>query len=167
MVLVGLAAKNAILIVEFAKQAEEEGKSRFEAAELAAHTRLRPIVMTSLAFILGVVPLMIAAGRGRGNAAIAGDGGLRRYARRDALWACFLRRSFTSGAASGDREAGAERGDCPAYRSGGAGTRLPLQFRKRGRSQGSAARGLRCSSDPVIWPTTSAFRRTTTIRLGS
>jgi hydrophobic/amphiphilic exporter-1 (mainly G- bacteria), HAE1 family len=64
VVLVGLAAKNAILIVEFAKQAEEEGKSRFEAAELAAHTRLRPIVMTSLAFILGVVPLMIAAGAG-------------------------------------------------------------------------------------------------------
>ena len=64
VVLVGLAAKNAILIVEFAKQAEEGGKSRFEAAELAAHTRLRPIVMTSLAFILGVVPLMVAAGAG-------------------------------------------------------------------------------------------------------
>ena len=64
VVLVGLAAKNAILIVEFAKQAEEEGKSRFEAAELAAHTRLRPIIMTSLAFILGVVPLMVAAGAG-------------------------------------------------------------------------------------------------------
>jgi hydrophobe/amphiphile efflux-1 (HAE1) family protein len=64
VVLVGLAAKNAILIVEFAKQAEEEGKSRFEAAVDAARTRLRPILMTSLAFILGVVPLVLATGAG-------------------------------------------------------------------------------------------------------
>ena len=64
VVLVGLAAKNAILIVEFAKQAEDEGKSRTEAAIEAARTRLRPILMTSLAFILGVVPLVIAAGAG-------------------------------------------------------------------------------------------------------
>ena len=64
VVLVGLAAKNAILIVEFAKQAEEEGKSRIDAAVEAARTRLRPILMTSLAFILGVVPLVIAAGAG-------------------------------------------------------------------------------------------------------
>ena len=64
VVLVGLAAKNAILIVEFAKQAEEAGADRFEAAEKAAHTRLRPILMTSFAFILGVVPLVIASGPG-------------------------------------------------------------------------------------------------------
>ncbi len=64
VVLVGLAAKNAILIVEFAKQGEDEGKSRFEAAVEAARTRLRPILMTSLAFILGVVPLVIATGAG-------------------------------------------------------------------------------------------------------
>ena len=64
VVLVGLAAKNAILIVEFAKQAEEEGKSRYEAAIEAARTRLRPILMTSLAFILGVVPLVLATGAG-------------------------------------------------------------------------------------------------------
>ncbi len=64
VVLVGLAAKNAILIVEFAKQAEESGMSRFEAAVSAARTRLRPILMTSLAFILGVVPLVLATGAG-------------------------------------------------------------------------------------------------------
>ena len=64
VVLVGLAAKNAILIVEFAKQAEDEGMSRLDAAVAAARTRLRPILMTSLAFILGVVPLVIAAGAG-------------------------------------------------------------------------------------------------------
>ncbi|MEO1459333.1 MAG: efflux RND transporter permease subunit, partial [Pseudomonadota bacterium] len=64
VVLVALASKNAILIVEFAKQAEEEGLSRWQAAVRAAETRLRPIVMTSLAFILGVVPLMVATGAG-------------------------------------------------------------------------------------------------------
>ncbi|MCX7325088.1 MAG: multidrug efflux RND transporter permease subunit [Hyphomicrobiales bacterium] len=64
VVLVGLAAKNAILIVEFAKQAEDEGKDRVSAAIEAAKTRLRPILMTSLAFILGVVPLVIATGAG-------------------------------------------------------------------------------------------------------
>jgi len=65
VVLIALAAKNAILIVEFAKQAEEEeGMNRFDAAVSAARTRLRPILMTSFAFILGVVPLMLATGPG-------------------------------------------------------------------------------------------------------
>ncbi|QXQ08008.1 efflux RND transporter permease subunit [Sphingosinicellaceae bacterium] len=64
VVLVGLAAKNAILIVEFAKQAEERGEDRWQAAESAARTRLRPILMTSFAFILGVVPLVVASGPG-------------------------------------------------------------------------------------------------------
>jgi hydrophobe/amphiphile efflux-1 (HAE1) family protein len=64
VVLIGLAAKNAILIVEFAKQAEEEGLSPVSAVVRAAQTRLRPILMTSFAFILGVVPLVIASGPG-------------------------------------------------------------------------------------------------------
>jgi HAE1 family hydrophobic/amphiphilic exporter-1 len=64
VVLIGLAAKNAILIVEFARQAEERGASRWDAAVEAARTRLRPILMTSFAFILGVVPLAIATGAG-------------------------------------------------------------------------------------------------------
>ncbi len=64
VVLVGLAAKNAILIVEFARQAEERGESRQDAAISAARTRLRPILMTSFAFILGVVPLVTATGAG-------------------------------------------------------------------------------------------------------
>jgi HAE1 family hydrophobic/amphiphilic exporter-1 len=64
VVLIGLAAKNAILIVEFARQAEEQGADRWEAAVQAAQMRLRPILMTSFAFILGVVPLAIATGAG-------------------------------------------------------------------------------------------------------
>jgi HAE1 family hydrophobic/amphiphilic exporter-1 len=64
VVLVGLAAKNAILIVEFARQAEMQGETPARAAMQAAKSRLRPILMTSFAFILGVVPLMVAKGAG-------------------------------------------------------------------------------------------------------
>jgi len=64
VVLVGLASKNAILIVEFAKQQRESGTPRFAATTEACRLRLRPILMTSFAFILGVVPLVIAAGAG-------------------------------------------------------------------------------------------------------
>jgi len=64
VVLIGLAAKNAILIVEFAKQAEEDGMNRLDAAVEAARVRLRTILMTAFAFILGVVPLVIATGAG-------------------------------------------------------------------------------------------------------
>jgi HAE1 family hydrophobic/amphiphilic exporter-1 len=64
IVLIGLAAKNAILIVEFARQAQDEGKSAVEAAIEASHLRLRPILMTAFAFIFGVVPLMLATGPG-------------------------------------------------------------------------------------------------------
>jgi multidrug efflux pump len=64
VVLVGLACKNAILVVEFAQQLHREGKSRIDAALEASRLRLRPILMTSFAFIIGVVPLIIATGAG-------------------------------------------------------------------------------------------------------
>ncbi|MFB0613973.1 efflux RND transporter permease subunit [Aurantiacibacter poecillastricola] len=64
VVLIALAAKNAILIVEFAKQGEDAGMRRIEAAVAAAKSRLRPILMTSFAFIFGVLPLAIASGPG-------------------------------------------------------------------------------------------------------
>lgn len=64
VMLIGLSAKNSILIVEFAEQIRQRGKSIFEAAIEAAELRLRPILMTSFAFILGVVPLYIATGAG-------------------------------------------------------------------------------------------------------
>ncbi|MFO0390127.1 MAG: efflux RND transporter permease subunit [Alphaproteobacteria bacterium] len=64
MVLVGLACKNAILIVEFARELELEGATPFDAAVEAARLRLRPILMTSFAFIMGVLPLVLASGAG-------------------------------------------------------------------------------------------------------
>ncbi|HEX2649252.1 MAG TPA: multidrug efflux RND transporter permease subunit [Burkholderiales bacterium] len=74
VVLIGLAAKNAILIVEFASQKQEEGLSVREAALEAARLRFRPIVMTSLAFVLGVLPLVLAGGAGAGARQSMGTG---------------------------------------------------------------------------------------------
>ena len=65
VMLIGLAAKNAILIVEFAKHLRENGSAFVEAAMEAGRLRLRPILMTAFAFILGVVPLMLAAAPAR------------------------------------------------------------------------------------------------------
>jgi HAE1 family hydrophobic/amphiphilic exporter-1 len=64
VMLIGLSAKNSILIVEFAEQQIEHGKSVIDAAVVAAELRLRPILMTSIAFILGVLPLYFASGAG-------------------------------------------------------------------------------------------------------
>lgn len=67
LTVIGLSAKNAILIIEFAKAIQESGKSLRESVMTAARLRLRPIIMTSLAFGIGVVPLMIATGAGSGS----------------------------------------------------------------------------------------------------
>jgi len=74
LVLIGLAAKNAILIVEFAAQEMTKGLSPMEAAVEAARLRFRPIVMTSLAFVLGVVPLVVATGAGGASRQSMGTG---------------------------------------------------------------------------------------------
>jgi multidrug efflux pump subunit AcrB len=74
VVLIGLAAKNAILIVEFAQQGFLEGKSALDAALQAARLRFRPIIMTSLAFVLGVLPLMFSSGAGAGARRSMGTG---------------------------------------------------------------------------------------------
>ena len=72
--IIGLSAKNAILIIEFAKDLQAQGKSAMEAALEAAHLRFRPIVMTSLAFILGVTPLFLASGAGSASQRAIGTG---------------------------------------------------------------------------------------------
>jgi len=74
VMLIGLAAKNAILIVEFAKAKHDEGMSLEEAALESARLRFRPILMTAFAFILGVVPLMLASGAGAGAQNVMGTG---------------------------------------------------------------------------------------------
>jgi multidrug efflux pump len=74
LTIIGLSAKNAILIVEFARDLQAEGKSAVEAAVEAVHMRMRPIVMTSLAFGLGVLPLALANGAGSGSQNAIGIG---------------------------------------------------------------------------------------------
>jgi multidrug efflux pump len=74
LAIIGLSSKNAILIVEFAKAQMEEGKDMIEATLIAVRQRLRPILMTSLAFGLGVVPLTIATGAGSGAQNAIGTG---------------------------------------------------------------------------------------------
>ena len=70
----GLSAKNAILIIEFAKELQEKGMGLFEATLQACHLRFRPIIMTSLAFILGVLPLVLANGAGSAAQRAIGTG---------------------------------------------------------------------------------------------
>jgi len=72
VMLIGLAAKNAILIVEFAKVERDKGKTAVEAAVEAARLRFRPILMTAFAFIMGVIPLMLATGSGAASRAVMG-----------------------------------------------------------------------------------------------
>ncbi|HTN65069.1 MAG TPA: efflux RND transporter permease subunit, partial [Burkholderiaceae bacterium] len=71
---IGLSAKNAILIIEFAKDLQAQGKSLIDATLEAIHMRFRPIIMTSLAFILGVLPLVLASGAGSGAQRAIGTG---------------------------------------------------------------------------------------------
>ena len=79
----GLACKNAILIVEFARELELQGKGIVEAALEACRLRLRPIVMTSIAFIAGTVPLVLSHGAGARSALGHRHHRVRRHARRD------------------------------------------------------------------------------------
>jgi multidrug efflux pump len=72
--IIGLSAKNAILIIEFAKDLQAQGKGILESALAAAHLRFRPIVMTSLAFMLGVLPLALASGAGSAAQRAIGTG---------------------------------------------------------------------------------------------
>ena len=74
LAIIGLSTKNAILIVEFAKDLQAQGMGLMEATLKAVHLRLRPILMTSLAFILGVLPLVMATGAGSASQHAIGTG---------------------------------------------------------------------------------------------
>jgi multidrug efflux pump len=110
VVLVGLASKNAILIVEFAKQRRESGLSRRAATLEASRLRLRPILMTSFAFIFGVIPLVLATGAGaemRGSLGLAVFAGMCGVT----LFGIFLTPVFYYAIA---RAAGHQRGRAPS-----------------------------------------------------
>ena len=115
VLLIGLAAKNSILIVEFAEQLREHGMSIVDAAVEASRIRLRPILMTSFAFILGVLPLAFATGAGRGRAQLRGHVGRGRHARLDRALG-----DLHPGALRRDPHAGA-RPHAPRGRGRGAG----------------------------------------------
>src|SRR5207342_781834 len=128
VVLVGLAAKNAILIVEFARDRQQEGVSLFDAAVEAARARLRPILMTSFAFVLGVFPLVVAHGAGAemrrtlGTAVFAGMIGVT-------LFGIFLTPVFfyVVRRLTGSRPAATDRHPLPTPPAVGADWPLPPQ----------------------------------------
>jgi multidrug efflux pump subunit AcrB len=112
---VGLSAKNAILIVEFAKEQHDRGRDAVTAALEAARLRLRPILMTSLAFILGVLPLAIAHGAGAGGQVAIGTAVIGGMLSATALAILFVPLFFVLIAGrSGPRETRAEPRDADA-----------------------------------------------------
>jgi Cu/Ag efflux pump CusA len=138
VVLVGLAAKNAILIVEFARQAQDAGSTPAEAAVGAARRRLRPILITSLAFILGVAPLVVATGAGAemrqslGTAVFAGMLGVTGFG-------LVFRPSTLS--CSGSASPAAERHPICASRESRATKVKALQLERHGRQPALRVRG--------------------------
>jgi multidrug efflux pump len=133
VVLVGLACKNAILIVEFARDRQQAGASRFDAAVEAAQVRLRPIVMTSFAFILGVFPLVIGQGAGAemrrtlGTAVFAGMIGVTLFGLFLTPVFFYVIRRFSSARAEPTNEPVAT-----AHRDGAPTSPLFLRDRRRG-----------------------------------
>ena len=111
LVLVGLASKNAILIVEFAKHLQEQGRDRVAAVLEAARLRLRPIVMTSIAFIMGVLPLVHRRRRRRRSAPRHGRGGVLGNDRRDRVRSAADSRVLCAAAPRAEAEAAAGRAD--------------------------------------------------------
>ena len=175
--------KNSILIVEFAKRLHEEGKPLKEATKEASRLRLRPILMTSFAFILGVLPLVVATGSGGGDATLARHGRVRRHDRRHRCSACSSRRCSSTSCRGSAKSAGSptertrnaparsflER--CSAACGGYLLAKLDIVFmtwgidrrrdRRRGHSSGLAGDS---PSAAVATEATTSRRRTTTCR---
>jgi HAE1 family hydrophobic/amphiphilic exporter-1 len=122
VMLIGLAAKNAILIVEFAKAKHEEGASLEESALESARLRFRPILMTAFAFILGVVPLMLASGAGAGAQNVMGTGVFWGMLIATALGVFIIPGNFAFVEGLGRRRRAAPRAAVPAPGHAAAGT---------------------------------------------
>ena len=161
IVLIALAAKNAILIVEFAKQLEDRGRDKFAAAVEAARLRLRPILMTSFAFIFGVTPLVWAVGRRRRAAPDAGHHGVLRHdrgdvVRRDLHAGVLCDHALDRGApAAAARRAGAAPGGV-----GGSHGTHQIRLRPIGAAQGgrSAAARRAAATSPTLCRTARCMR---------
>ena len=125
VVLAGLACKNAILIVEFARELELQGRSILGAALEACRIRLRPILMTSLAFIMGVVPLVISTGAGAEIRRALGRGGVRGDAGGDDLRPVPHAGVLRGDPIAGDPAGGDSGSGKPSYPEGDGG-QLPL-----------------------------------------
>jgi HAE1 family hydrophobic/amphiphilic exporter-1/multidrug efflux pump len=158
---IGLSAKNAILIVEFAVDAEKGGKTPLEAAIIASRQRLRPILMTSIAFIAGVAPLAVSTGAGAGGQNDIGTGVIGGMFTATVLAAACERKGRTTEARSRRRPRRDPRDPCPSPGRGAAGrlhpgTRLPTAGAAgpRGLAHGAslwrARRGLRRGLAPGV-----------------
>ena len=127
MLLIGLAAKNAILIVEFAKERFEEGKPLVDAALEGARLRLRPILMTSFAFILGCVPLWTASGAGSVARQIMGTAVIGGMGAGTAIGIFFIPAIFCVVEKWSGGAAHAQAGRTDRYGSSGSGTPAPSE----------------------------------------
>ncbi len=132
VLLIGLSAKNAILIVEFAEQLRAKGRTIVDAAIEAGELRLRPILMTSFAFILGVLPLAIASGAGALGRRSVGTtivGGMMRFHRAESVLHPRALRDLQSGAGKDHPQAASRPVECarcgPGHRDSRIGGMVP------------------------------------------